>query len=66
MKSLKIITYTFSLAVTLPIRIYLFYMILKMINTTELMWFLFWVYVPFTVLISILMKIVDEEKKSKN
>lgn len=50
-----------SIFITLPIWFYLLYKILKMVGATELMMFLFWVYVPFSFLVSILTKIGEDE-----
>ena len=32
--------------ITLPIWLYLVYKILQMVGATELMWFLYWIYIP--------------------
>lgn len=37
---------------TLPIWFYLVYKILLAVDATELMWFLFWVYVPTSLLVA--------------
>jgi hypothetical protein len=37
------------LAIILPIWYYLLYQILRRVEATDLMWFLFWVYVPVNV-----------------
>ena len=46
--------------ISLPIWYYLLYVILDAINADSLTWFLYWVYVPISVLISIVAKIVGE------
>jgi len=56
-----------SLLVTQPIWYWLLYQILVRVQASQLMWFLFWVYVPFGLTISILFKISDTlfDDKSK-
>ena len=47
----------------------LIYQILVRVNASELMWFLFWVYVPVSLFATALMKIKEEiadENKKKN
>lgn len=64
MKAIKIIWAMVSVFLTLPISMYLQFKTLKMIEATELMMFLFWVYVPlvlFSVVISKLIEIKGKE-----
>jgi hypothetical protein len=63
MKPLQAITALIFILIQLPIWFYLIYKILQTINATELMWFLFWVYVPVTFVIAFLTRIVQGEKK---
>ena len=53
----KLISGILALVITFPIWFYLLYSILKLVNATELMMFLFWVYVPVQILILIIAKI---------
>jgi len=46
-----------------PIRIYLMWYLLNAVNATELPMFLFWFYVPFGLLISILSEIAKKQVK---
>ena len=46
--------YILHLIVTLPIWYYLLYHILKCVEATQLMWFLYWVYVPVGFVLAIL------------
>lgn len=66
MRALKIVTGAMATCVTIPIWLYLFYQILKLVNASELMWFLFWVYVPCTFVVFIVREFVikafDESK----
>jgi len=45
-----------------PIFYYLMYQVLVRVHATELMWFLFWIYVPLGVFISILRSTVEAMK----
>lgn len=46
MAGLKALSAIIVLLLTLPIWFYLLYKILQAVNASDLMWFLFWVYVP--------------------
>lgn len=48
--------------VTLPISFYLQYQILKRVEATELMWFLFWINVPVHLLIASLTRLLESSK----
>ena len=61
MKFAKGIAGTLAFLVTIPIWYYLLYKILQSIGATELMWFLFWIYVPVGILISVLAKIAEND-----
>ncbi len=45
--------------IVMPIWFYLQYQVLVRINASELMWFLFWVYIPVSLLVGILSKITE-------
>lgn len=45
--------------VTLPIWFYLMYKVFKIIGATDVMWLLFWIYIPVNILVFILAKIAD-------
>ena len=57
----KILSLVLSLAY-LPFSLYLTFLMLQKIGATELMWFLFWMLVPFAVIIGIISKIADWEE----
>ncbi len=61
MKAGKIIMLLGYFFIVAPIWFYLMYKILVAIHATELMFFLFWVYVPMSVLVAILSKVSDNE-----
>lgn len=46
--------------VTMPIWFYLLYKVLQGVSATDLMWFLYWVYVPFTIIVQIALKLAEE------
>lgn len=50
-----------SIFITLPIWFWLIYQILVRVDASELMWFLYWVYVPASLLMHVLMKMVSQE-----
>lgn len=51
MKVAAAIAGLFSALLVLPIAFYLQYKMLTLVPATELMWFLFWIYVPLSFLI---------------
>lgn len=53
------ITLVLSLVITLPIWIYLTYKIMSLVNATDVMWLLYWLYVPSLILTTIFGKIAD-------
>ena len=63
MNTKHIIIGVISVFVSLPISVYLQYKILEKIDASELMWFLFYVNIPFILLIQIMAKLSkpDEE-----
>lgn len=64
MNKAKVASGILSVCVTIPIWIYLWYRIMSMVQATELMWFLFWVYVPVAIVVASLKMVADEEKKN--
>ena len=62
---MKWIMNTIAACVTLPIWFYLMYKILEMIQATELMWFLFWVYIPFSIIVFVMKSVIIDEKDVK-
>lgn len=65
MNTVKLITALLGLLICLPISFYLQYKILKMVGATELMWFLFWIYVPLTILFRAIIEMIDHLEKGK-
>ena len=61
MKVMKAIAGLVSIMITLPIWFYLFYQVLIRVNASELMFFLFWVYVPSSIFIAMVVKISEND-----
>jgi hypothetical protein len=60
--ALKVISGILGIFVTLPIWYYILYQVLTAIKATELTWFLFWVYLPVSIFVSTLTKIIENSK----
>lgn len=58
----SILSLVFSLC-ALPFSLYLTYLMLAKINATDLMWFLYWLIVPVTIISAILSKLAEWEEK---
>ena len=54
-----------TIFIHLPIWFYLLYKILEAIDANELMWFLFWIYVPLGIFLQILVRLIDYAEKKK-
>ena len=61
MKTSKIIMVLLFLFSTGPIWYYLLYKILQAVNASELMWFLYWIYLPVTIVGTLIAKLTDNE-----
>ena len=57
---MKAIAVVVALFVTLPIWFFLMYRVLDAVHANELTWFLYWVYVPATVLVHLLTKMAED------
>lgn len=62
MNKLKIINGVLWAFVVTPIWYFLLYRILTAVNATELMWFLYWIYLPAGLVIQFILKITESEK----
>jgi hypothetical protein len=61
MQALKTIGALLVVFITLPIWFFLLYKILQAVDASELMWFLYWIYLPVSTLVAVLVKLsVDE------
>ena len=59
MKNLKIVHGILYVLIVTPIWYYLLYQILSRVGATELMWFLFWIYIPVSILTVLLIKLAE-------
>jgi len=57
---MKVIGILLGIFVSLPIWLWLLYKILVLVGATELMWFLYWVYLPVTFLVTGLIKCTEK------
>ena len=57
----KLIAGLLALCVSMPIWFYLLYQLLVRVEASELMWFLFWVYMPVTLGVSVVVRMVERE-----
>lgn len=58
---MKAIAGLMALLVTLPIWFYLMYQVLARVGASELMWFLYWIYVPATIFVTAVAKIATDD-----
>ncbi len=61
MKKLETVKSLVALLITIPIWFYLLHSILVAINATELQFFLFWVYVPFSVFVHLVKEYANDK-----
>ena len=50
-----------AMFISLPIWFYLLYKILEAVQASELMWFLYWVYLPVNIFITLVVKLSSED-----
>jgi len=62
-KATKTIANLLALLVVAPIWYWLLYQVLTRVQASELMWFLYWVYVPVALFSGALLKIADANEK---
>ena len=60
-KKLRAVIFVLAIFIVLPIWYYLLYKILHRVDATELMWFLYWVYLPVGILIGMLREMVKQD-----
>ena len=58
---LQVILILLGLLIAIPIRFFIMYNILKAIQVDRLVWFLFWIDIPLTLIISVIGKIIEME-----
>jgi hypothetical protein len=57
--NMKAIAGLVGFLVVAPIWYWLLYQVLARVNATELMWFLYWVYIPAAIFVGVLTKLTD-------
>jgi len=62
---MKVVAAIIVLCIAQPIWFYLLYQILVRVTGSELMFFLFWIYVPVTVLAALILRILDKKEEAK-
>ena len=60
MKAIKLLTGLLTISIALPINLYLQYKVLRAINATELMMFLYLINFPIIILFSFIEKVIDK------
>lgn len=61
MKKLETVKILVAFLITIPIWFYLLHSILVAINATDLQFFLFWVYVPFTMFVHLVKEYANDK-----
>lgn len=59
---MKAVAGLLGLFVVLPIWYFLLYRVLASVNATEVMWLLYWIYIPIGVLVQVLTKLAEADK----
>jgi hypothetical protein len=59
---MRIVSALITTFITLPIWYYILYQILKSIQASELTWFLFWVYLPFSLFVMFINTALNESE----
>ena len=59
---MKVLGILIGLFISVPIWFYLLFQILVAVDANELMWFLYWIYLPATIFGSIAAKLTEESK----
>lgn len=57
---MKVLATVTAVFITLPIWFYLLYKILVAVNATDLMWFLYYAYIPFTIFVALAVRVFDD------
>ena len=61
MNKAKVFATLLAMFISLPIWFYLLYKILEAVQASELMWFLYWVYLPANIFITLVVKLSSED-----
>ena len=60
MKKSKVIAALLVMFIIMPIWFYLIYYILSAVGASQLVWFLFWVYVPVSIFVTSIGKFIED------
>jgi hypothetical protein len=60
-KALRVVAGLLAIFVCLPIWLSLLYGILIRVDASDVMWLLYWVYVPISVLVTYIVRLIDEK-----
>jgi len=63
MNKAKVVATLLAMFVSLPIWFYLLYKILEAVQASELMWFLYWVYLPTVIFTNLVVKLFGEDEE---
>lgn len=63
MNKAKAVTGLVSMFIAMPIWFYLLYKILEAVQASELMWFLYWVYLPTIIFTNLVVKLFGEDEE---
>lgn len=61
MKSMRIVAGLVVVFITIPIWYFILYTILSALHVDRLVWFLYWIYIPFGVFVSIVEKFTEKK-----
>lgn len=61
-KGFQLFAVLLAMFVGFPIWFYLMYQVLVRVQASELMWFLFWVYVPVQLVTAAIVRLADDKK----
>lgn len=61
MNKAKVFAILLAMCISLPIWFYLLYKILEAVQASELMWFLYWVYLPVNIFINLVLKLSSKD-----
>ena len=59
MKVIKAISGLLAVFIVMPIWYYLMYKLLQGVNATDVMWLLYWIYLPVAIFVQILTKLAE-------
>jgi len=61
MRKLNVVSAILGVLICMPIWFFLLHRILEAVNASELMWFLYWVYVPVSLAVGVISRMLDKD-----